>query len=97
MLVVCGFQQQQFEALFLACQCLSKWVGAGLEWHGKSGPRKTNMVKDLFGVVNKAKELGANDSNIGPLKGYYLFHHSHVRKRSLDRSEVHHNALNTEP
>lgn len=64
MLVVCGFQQQQFEALSLACQCLSKWVGAGLEWHGKSGPRKTNMVKDLFGVVNKAKELGANDSNV---------------------------------
>lgn len=34
---------------------------------------------------------------IGSLKGYYLFHHSHVRKRSLDRSEVHHSALNTEP
>uniref|UniRef100_A0A182M2I0 Peptidase S8 pro-domain domain-containing protein n=1 Tax=Anopheles culicifacies TaxID=139723 RepID=A0A182M2I0_9DIPT len=29
--------------------------------------------------------------------GYYLFHHNHVRKRSTDRSEVHHNALNTEP
>uniref|UniRef100_A0A182UR37 S8_pro-domain domain-containing protein n=1 Tax=Anopheles merus TaxID=30066 RepID=A0A182UR37_ANOME len=34
---------------------------------------------------------------IGPLKGYYLFHHNHVRKRSVDRSEAHHNALNTEP
>uniref|UniRef100_A0A2M4DS50 furin n=1 Tax=Anopheles darlingi TaxID=43151 RepID=A0A2M4DS50_ANODA len=39
----------------------------------------------------------SNLGQIGSLKGYYLFHHNHVRKRSLDRSEVHHNALNTEP
>ncbi|XP_041766317.1 furin-like protease 2 isoform X2 [Anopheles merus] len=39
----------------------------------------------------------SNMGQIGPLKGYYLFHHNHVRKRSVDRSEAHHNALNTEP
>ncbi|XP_058061771.1 furin-like protease 2 [Anopheles bellator] len=45
-----------------------------------------------------AHRLGfSNLGQIGALKGYYLFHHNHVRKRSLDRSEVHHSALNTEP
>lgn len=33
---------------------------------------------------------------IGSLKGYYLFHHRHVSKRSLDSSPVHHEALNSE-
>uniref|UniRef100_A0A182SRW0 Uncharacterized protein n=1 Tax=Anopheles maculatus TaxID=74869 RepID=A0A182SRW0_9DIPT len=32
--------------------------------------------------------IGSCPTLIGPLKGYYLFHHNHVRKRSLDRSEV---------
>jgi Peptidase S8 pro-domain len=34
---------------------------------------------------------------IGSLKGYYLFHHKHVVKRSVNRNELHHNALNSEP
>ncbi|XP_055634461.1 furin-like protease 2 isoform X2 [Toxorhynchites rutilus septentrionalis] len=53
------------------------------------GPDTADIIADKYGFAN----LG----QIGPLKGYYLFHHSHVRKRSLDRSEVHHTALNTEP
>uniref|UniRef100_W4VRF9 furin n=1 Tax=Corethrella appendiculata TaxID=1370023 RepID=W4VRF9_9DIPT len=48
-----------------------------------------NILAEKYGFTN----LG----QIGPLKNYFLFHHSHVKKRSLDRSEVHHNALNTEP
>ncbi|XP_052566318.1 furin-like protease 2 isoform X1 [Culex pipiens pallens] len=54
-----------------------------------TGADVADIIADKYGFAN----LG----QIGPLKGYYLFHHSHVRKRSLDRSEVHHNALNTEP
>lgn len=34
---------------------------------------------------------------IGSLKNYYLFHHHHVAKRSLDHSEKYHSFLNTEP
>jgi Peptidase S8 pro-domain len=34
---------------------------------------------------------------IGSLKGYYLFHHKHVVKRSVNRNELHHNALSSEP
>lgn len=54
-----------------------------------SGPDVATVIADKYGFTNFGQ--------IGPLKGYYLFHHSHVRKRSLDRSEVHHSALNTEP
>lgn len=39
---------------------------------------------------------GFSFSQIGSLKGYYLFHHRHVSKRSLDSSPVHHEALNSE-
>lgn len=38
-----------------------------------------------------------NMGQIGSLKGYYLLHHNHVSKRSLSRSDTHHNALNSEP
>lgn len=34
---------------------------------------------------------------IGSLKGYYLFHHRHISKRSVSISEIHHDALNSEP
>uniref|UniRef100_A0A182IX67 Peptidase S8 pro-domain domain-containing protein n=1 Tax=Anopheles atroparvus TaxID=41427 RepID=A0A182IX67_ANOAO len=50
--------------------------------------------------VSCARDTRHNISDwgaIGSLKGYYLFHHNHVRKRSLDQSDVHHNTLNTEP
>ncbi|XP_055539465.1 furin-like protease 2 isoform X1 [Wyeomyia smithii] len=54
-----------------------------------NGPGIADIIADKYGFTNFGQ--------IGPLKGYYLFHHSHVRKRSLDRSEAHHNALNVEP
>lgn len=34
---------------------------------------------------------------IGSLKNYYLFHHNHISKRSIRNSELHHDALNSEP
>lgn len=46
--------------------------------------------------ANKNKRLPCI-FQIGSLKGYYLFHHRHISKRSLSISDVHHDALNTEP
>ncbi|XP_056639377.1 furin-like protease 2 isoform X2 [Diorhabda sublineata] len=38
-----------------------------------------------------------NRGQIGSLKGFYLFEHEHVRKRSLQAADHHHRNLNDEP
>lgn len=44
-----------------------------------------------------AKHGFINRGQIGSLKGFYLFEHEHVRKRSLQAADHHHRNLNDEP
>lgn len=54
-----------------------------------SGTDVADSLADKYGFSN----LG----QIGSLKGYYLFHHRHISKRSVSISDIHHDALNSEP
>uniref|UniRef100_A0A8D8XPL7 furin n=1 Tax=Cacopsylla melanoneura TaxID=428564 RepID=A0A8D8XPL7_9HEMI len=44
-----------------------------------------------------AKHGFTNIGQIGSLKGYYLFEHQHVHKRSTTQSDTHHSLLSSEP
>ncbi|XP_012252633.2 furin-like protease 2 isoform X2 [Athalia rosae] len=57
--------------------------------HIPDGPEVAAKVADKHGFDNHGQ--------LGSLKGYYLFSHKHVHKRSVTTSDHHHKALNDEP
>lgn len=53
------------------------------------GPDVADVIADKHGFINKGQ--------VGSLKGYYLFEHKHVHKRSLEANDFYHQSLVTEP
>ncbi|CAO1381843.1 unnamed protein product [Diamesa hyperborea] len=84
--------------LWLVCVCVGKISRNG---------RRAAIYQNEFAVYvpdgwHTATEIAdkygfTNMGQIGSLKGYFLFHHRHVSKRSISTSDIHHNALNSEP
>ncbi|XP_045465314.1 furin-like protease 2 isoform X1 [Harmonia axyridis] len=53
------------------------------------GEEAANSIAAKHGFINRGQ--------VGSLKGFYLFEHVHVHKRSLDTSDEHHEKLINEP
>ncbi|XP_046429629.1 furin-like protease 2 isoform X1 [Neodiprion fabricii] len=57
--------------------------------HVPDGPDAASAIAEKHGFDNHGQ--------VGSLKGYYLFSHKHVHKRSVATSDPHHEALKNEP
>ncbi|KAK9702476.1 Peptidase S8 pro-domain [Popillia japonica] len=57
--------------------------------HIPEGHAAANDVADRHGFVNRGQ--------VGSLKGYYLFEHKHVHKRSTEANDFYHRSLLKEP
>ncbi|KAK9878880.1 hypothetical protein WA026_003709 [Henosepilachna vigintioctopunctata] len=57
--------------------------------HIQQGDEVANAIADKHGFINRGQ--------VGSLKGFYLFEHNHVHKRSLKANDIHHQKLVDEP